>query len=413
MNRAILGCVLALLTASGSRAITPEQSGSVYYAYPAAEPLDNSTIPEGFTPIYISHYGRHGSRWLPDARRYDLLLDELVRLDSLGQLTPLGQDVLGRVRVVRQDANGNEGRLTPLGHRQHEEIAQRMAQNFPELFEEGDSVNARSSTVARCGQSMEAFLSSLNSERPALRVGKETSEATMAVMAPREGAASEFFAEDSPWQTTLWQEMLGRVDLQRFLSQIVKDPAAVDDPGEVFLELYWYASDMQNVEPQVSFYDLFTLEDLATLWQAQNQKMYTICGPSPVSHGFPEGNAVATLEDIVQLADSALARGNVAAHLRFGHDSHLLRLLSLMQVNEASASVKDLTRLPELWRDYELSPMAANLQLVFYRSPEGELYVRPLLNERPVTFPIKTNLPGMYPWKELRAHLLKRLSQFQ
>lgn len=393
--------------------ITNEQLGSVYYAYPVPPVLDKGMVPDGFEPIYLSHYGRHGSRWLPNAERYDLLLEELERLDSLSALTPLGKDVLRRVRIVREDARGNEGLLTPLGHRQHKEIARRMTENFSSLFLNGDSVNARSSTVERCRQSMEAFLESFGQKKPEVRIGTETSESTMAVMAPREGEAGAFFSEDSPWQVELWNETLKKIDTAAFAAQLVNDPRLVKDPEKIFLELYWYASDMQDIEPEISFYDLFTLQELATLWQAQNQKMYTICGSSPKSFGFPEGNAVATLEDIINTADSALLNRNVKAHLRFGHDSHLLRLLSLMGVNEASARVKDANRLPELWRDYELSPMAANLQLIFYRSPTGELYVRLLLNEKPVTLPVNTLYPYFYPWSEAREYFKSRLHQFK
>ncbi len=41
-------------------------SAGNYYAYPYPEhPLPHLTLaPKGYKPFYISHYGRHGSRWL-------------------------------------------------------------------------------------------------------------------------------------------------------------------------------------------------------------------------------------------------------------------------------------------------------------------------------------------------------------
>ena len=45
--------------------------GGVYYAYHAPEDAKLTPAPEGFRPFYISHYGRHGSRWLPSDSRYE------------------------------------------------------------------------------------------------------------------------------------------------------------------------------------------------------------------------------------------------------------------------------------------------------------------------------------------------------
>ena len=40
------------------------RSAGCYLAYPGPEQQVYSPTPEGYAPFYISHYGRHGSRWL-------------------------------------------------------------------------------------------------------------------------------------------------------------------------------------------------------------------------------------------------------------------------------------------------------------------------------------------------------------
>ena len=51
-------------------AATPEKSGGIYYAYPySTDSL--APVPAGFEPVYISHYGRHGSRWHTSAKLHD------------------------------------------------------------------------------------------------------------------------------------------------------------------------------------------------------------------------------------------------------------------------------------------------------------------------------------------------------
>ena len=41
----------------------PDKSGGIYYAYPVVE--DQAfTLPKGYRPAGMVHYGRHGSRWI-------------------------------------------------------------------------------------------------------------------------------------------------------------------------------------------------------------------------------------------------------------------------------------------------------------------------------------------------------------
>ena len=47
------------------------RAGGNYYDYDYELPLRPLTkAPKGYTPFYISHYGRHGSRWLLDDNNY-------------------------------------------------------------------------------------------------------------------------------------------------------------------------------------------------------------------------------------------------------------------------------------------------------------------------------------------------------
>ena len=48
---------------------SPEKMGSIYYAYPTPNGIQ-TPVPEGYSPFYVSHYGRHGSRWMTSDERY-------------------------------------------------------------------------------------------------------------------------------------------------------------------------------------------------------------------------------------------------------------------------------------------------------------------------------------------------------
>ena len=81
-------------------------SGSNHLAYPGPSQERLTPAPKGYRPFYISHYGRHGSRYLIGQDEYDVPVKVLARADSMGKLTPLGADVLRRARLLKEEARG-------------------------------------------------------------------------------------------------------------------------------------------------------------------------------------------------------------------------------------------------------------------------------------------------------------------
>ena len=130
-------------------------SASNYLAYPGPTQGALTPAPDGKKPFYISHYGRHGSRYLVNSDEYKQPYDILKAADEAGKLTPLGKDVLRRVKMIKDEAYNRYGELTPLGALQHRQIAKRMYERFPEVFEGEANIDAKSTIVIRCILSME------------------------------------------------------------------------------------------------------------------------------------------------------------------------------------------------------------------------------------------------------------------
>ena len=76
-------------------------AGSNYLAYPGPQ-KKLSPAPKGKKPFYISHYGRHGSRFLIGRNDYDRAWKILMKADSANALTAYGKDVLRRVDLIRK-----------------------------------------------------------------------------------------------------------------------------------------------------------------------------------------------------------------------------------------------------------------------------------------------------------------------
>lgn len=386
--------ILLMACAFFAQAQTRQQMGGVYYAYPAPKKPISVKAPEGYTPFYISHYGRHGSRWLPSDSRYIWVNQHF---DDESNLTPLGKKVKGWLTQVWENAKGNGGKLTKLGEKQHRGIADRMVRNFPQIFAKGNHVQARSSVVDRCAKSMLAFTDELRQLQPSLDMDVKTDSADMA-----------WIAYTSPEVKALENRthIVAKVSPDRFLHQLFKDITKVDDPMKLMSEIHTIASSIQDVglnfksyprQIEKGLYGLFTDEEFKAFYDANNLRM-TICnGVYPTNERIPARSAISLWENVEAEADKALASDRPSATLRFGHDTSLYRLYSLMNMFFArpDACCDTDAKMASYKKESDamdvVVPMAANLQLVFYKKkqwdrayPESNVLVRILCNERNV-----------------------------
>ena len=393
MRKLFLTLLLSVGLTALAQQFSPERTGGVYYAYPVVA-SERVEVPEGYDPFYISHYGRHGSRWLPSAERYDWVMAQFADDKNL---TPQGRSVKKRLKKICRDARGNAGQLTPLGAGQHRQIARRMAENYPEMFSGDDTrILARSSTVPRCRASMLAFLGAL----PCKDVVGETKPEFMAYLNHESAELKALTART---------KRLPLVSPQRFISALFRVSPYPDDDAtalRLLSELHTIASDMQDVSLNISLWDCFTPEEMLAVHDANNERM-TLCNSDTVGNdGIAARSSIALWQDIVDEADRMIASGGHGASLRFGHDTALYRLLTLLQLELPGRGMEDIL------------PMAANLQMVFFRGEKRDsVLVAFLLNERPVSIavlsPLTLHLSPLYSWEDVKAYMARRLHQLE
>ena len=153
-------------------------SGSNYVAYRGPQ-KQLTPAPKGYKPFYLSHYGRHGSRYMIGKNAYDVPYFSLLKAKQKGKLTAKGEETLEKVKMIREEARGREGELTPLGALQHQGITRRMMERFPEIFAGNTNIEARSTTVIRCILSMENGLQQMLRMNPKLHIFHDASEHDM------------------------------------------------------------------------------------------------------------------------------------------------------------------------------------------------------------------------------------------
>lgn len=389
------------------------KAGGVYLAYPTVE-TKQTPAPKGYKPFYVSHYGRHGSRYLLADRDYQWIIQLMEKAETVNGLTPFGHDVLKRLNMVWEEAQGRAGDLTPLGVRQHQGIAERMSNNFPEVFRGKRHVSARSTVVYRCAMSMVAFGDRLKQLNPQLDMSYEMSEKYMSYLNYHSARSNAFtHGKKGPWVEEYRKFEEAQVHPDRLVSTLFSNADFIRcevNPSELMWGLYWIAVDMQDMETPVSFFDLFTAKEMFDLWQCVNYRFYMGNANPLASNGIVMANAKSLVENILESADAAIKDRSIAATLRFGHDGNVIPLLALLQIENFDVAVAGPAEVYKHWCDFKATPMASNVQIVFFENKAGDILVKFMHNEKEVHVPVKTDQWPFYHWNDVKEYYQKRLS---
>ncbi len=370
-------------------------------------------------PFYISHYGRHGSRFHTKPSMYNAPFRTLQKADSLGKLTPMGRDVLRRLDLIRKDAANRWGDLTPLGALQQQQIAERMFQRFPEVFKDRAEIDARSTSVGRCVLSMENMLMQLLRLNPRLNIHQDATHRDADFMNFQDKRL--FALKSNKASANLYKKYMKRYERHDHLTQLLFNDTAyvrhhVNAP-DLALQLLIVAAIMQNTElrEEVSLFDIFTEDELYYNWRIGNVRWYIGWGACPVNGGVQPYTQRNLLRRIIQDADSCIGQSKTKVQLRFGHETVLMPLVCLLDLNGYGVALDDLEQLEEHgWMNYRIFPMGANIQFIFYRRnpTDRNVLFKVLLNENEATLPLPTDTPPYYKWSDFREYFLNKLANF-
>ena len=351
-------------------------------------------------------FARHGSRYLTKQKKYDKPLAVLRDAEKQHILTADGKRALKIVESLAQEAEGRYGELTPKGAEQHRQLVRRMFARYPQVFTEGVHVDARSTYKTRAFLSMTAGCVELKGLNPKLNITNDASNHDLYYIKyknePYEAvhlanADSVYRAADSIY-----------VHPDRLMKQLFTRPQAVEDPTGLMMDLFELDGISQSSYNQPDLAFLFTEDERYDLWQRNNFEWYYEKGASPLSGACMYKVERNLLRNFVETADTVIASKRNCVTLRYGHDTNLAPLATLMGCNYLSASTGDWQKIADTYRTYRIIPMCGNVQLIFFRKPENDdILVKLLLNEREVTLPVKTDCAPFYHWKDVRAYWQK------
>ena len=424
MRRITILLMLAWVAAIGATAQTAREelkaniylSGSNYLDYDRQmtdEPL--TPAPKGYEPFYMSHYGRHGSRWLIGEGEYTGPLNTLREAHKAGKLTAEGEELMRKIAEFQKTTVNRLGELTSVGERQHHGIGSRMVRNFPEIFKKKNvAIDARSTVVIRCILSMVAECEELAAANPTARFHNDVSESFQYYLnqrregeVKRQGDKEKYFYDE-------YEQKLTRPD--RLMKVLFNDQQWVFDnirAASFMRQIFKLACNMQSHDTDIDLYSYFIEEEIYDLWRQRNIGWYLDYGAAPQTGSVMPFSQLNLLKNIIATADTIT---QTQATLRFGHEVCVMPLACLLELDQCGVKVENLDTLDNVWRNYKIFPMACNIQLVFYRPKKGkpgDILVKALLNERETTLPAQPVDGPYYRWEDLRQYYLDKIADFE
>ncbi len=400
-------CVLISLAGFATNYSSVECQGSLR-PYPV--PQQSYSYPDTLRPVFINHIGRHGSRY-PAASASALLLKRHLQIaDSLKTITPLGREFLKSVNQVINVSDGRWGELDSLGMAEQRGIAARMFLNYPSLLEKGN-VNAIATQSPRVVMSMYSFTHQLTQLTSNISV--TTSEGK------KYSGLLRFFDVYDDYMSYIrgksWRDVYNKyVDdiipvspVKRVLGD--KYPFTDESLKDLAINQYYLIAGMSAMSLDFDYKPYYSLEEYNKLWSIFNLRQYLQRTGTTVS-AVPAAIASNLLQNMISVADSVLTgKLKLQAQLRFAHAETLMPLFSLMQLPHCFYLTYYFDTVSKNWCDFYVVPMAANLQIIYFESESGQIYVRFDLNETPV--PVLPDSDEIYvPWSKAREYLLTRMA---
>lgn len=371
--------------------------------------------PAGYEPFYVTHYGRHGARYMTGDKEYKYTIGKMDTAQTLGLLTAYGKEVLQRLNIAAANAHHRAGDLTQLGARQHRAIAHRLMVNYPSLMSQPLHVKANSSTVRRCMLSMANFCQEMLIMNPNLDITMDASEHDMYYMIANDSIVIPKSEKDDELYEKLDSFRHKMLNGRHQFELLFTNPEAAGKfiDNYKFTDALWnIAADMYCLpELNLSFNDLFTDDEFIDGFRSYNASWCLWEGlmpgaqPNQYAH-FP------LLVNFLDEADLMIRSGKSGVRLRFGHDSTVLPFAYILGLKEAMQGTDDMENLHNHFALYRLIPMAANIQLIFFRKQgSDDILVKFLMNENETSIPIQTDSYPFYHWKDVESYYRNMLKE--
>lgn len=368
---------------------------------------------DSMVPFYINHLGRHGARFPTSGKALNRVKEILELARRENRLTSGGVTLLSTIQNLSETFDGQWGKLSVVGEEEQRGIARRMIERYPQLFSDSVKVQAIATYVPRCIHSMDAFLACMVEFNSSLHIQRNEGKQYNDILRFFDLNQSYVdYKENGDWrpiyETFVRRKISPASVMENFFLESGQE---TDKEAEEFvMALFSIAAILPDTGTPINLDGLFTIGEWDNYWQTQNLRQYMSKSSSPVGRMLPVAIAWPLLSEFIHSADEVIkGKSDIRANFRFAHAETVIPFVALIGIEGTDVQVVVPDSVSKYWKDYEIAPMAANVQWIFYHDKAREIWVKFLLNEKEMTLPVSTSRFPYYRWETVCMYLKKRV----
>ena len=368
---------------------------------------------DSMVPFYVNHLGRHGARFPTSGKALNRVKEILELAQRENRLTSGGVTLLSTIQNLSETFDGQWGKLSVVGEEEQRGIARRMIERYPQLFSDSVKVQAIATYVPRCIHSMDAFLACMVEFNSSLHIQRNEGKQYNDILRFFDLNQSYVdYKENGDWrpiyETFVRRKISSASVMENFFLESGQE---TDKEAEEFvMALFSIAAILPDTGTPINLDGLFTIGEWDNYWQTQNLRQYMSKSSSPVGQMLPVAIAWPLLSEFIHSADEVIkGKSDTRANFRFAHAETVIPFVALMGIEGTDVKVVVPDSVSKYWKDYEIAPMAANVQWIFYHDKAREIWVKFLLNEKEMTLPVSTSRFPYYRWETVCMYLKKRV----
>ncbi|MDE6632605.1 MAG: hypothetical protein K2K23_06365, partial [Muribaculaceae bacterium] len=384
------------------------------FSYTDSKPI----WPDSLTPVYVARVARHGARYISSPKKLEKLQEAISKATAVGTLTKEGRRFSALLESV-EDATGSQwGRLSEVGCKEEVGLAKDLYTLLPGLMKKA-RVNAISTYVPRVVMTMCQFNHELTALSSDINItASEGRQYSYLLRCFTADSLYSSYRDNGDWKKVS-EKLMDSIVSPEPARKILGALSGFDNHKfrKLTLEMYDVLQSLTAFGMPAPTDEFMSAADYKACWEVDNLEHYLRNTDTPLSSLAGKASSP-LLARIIADADASLnarlvdmtikgadmnqaeAPGRYDANFYFGHAETLMPLLSLMRVPGCYDDSGDFPTLSSRWKDYEIVPLGANLDIIFLQSPSQRTYVALRHNGRFVS-PMSGTL--IVPWTDYKA----------
>lgn len=387
---------------------------------------------DSLKPVYVAHVARHGARYITSEKKLSALREAIAKAKATGSLTDEGRKFNALLDTVAARSAGRWGLLSEVGMREEQRIADSLYKLTAPLLEKGH-VRAIATYVPRVAMTMYEFCHQLSRRSSHIKISTDEGRGFSPLLRCFDTDPDyDAYRNDGGWKRIYNDSVDATVSPEPARRLLGKNCGLADhELRKVTMDIYDIMQSLTAFGMPAPDTEFMTEDEYRRCWEADDLSHYLRNADTAFSR-LAGAATSPLLAKILADADAALgarifsntlkerkmhsdrlAPEPCSACLYFGHAETLMPLLSLMRAEGCHYESASLADLQSEWRDYDIVPLGANLDIILLDAPSGAIYTALLLNGKFILPPADTRTgfnPHIADWNQYRNFLYRRIA---